>query len=346
MQFNFSYAQGVSQTQMAAFEMAGKIWASYLTDNTTINIAVDVQKDFAGNTIAGAVSRVNDYSFTDFRKELIKDVTSSTDRAAVSAYTFKDTDQLEVRFDKGSDFEDEKKATKAIQVNSANAKALKLDKHNNNILDGYIVMRDLTGTNTSWDYNFTRQNTNSNGVDFISVAIHEIGHVLGFQSSVDRPWFSYDLNSSGYLASLEDRVALVSPLDLFRYSEKSQIGSNVEKLNDLSIGGNPFLSLGGSALGYFDTGVNVAIGGNGKQASHWQSGGIMDAEIQRGALPVITNLDLTAFDAIGWNLDASGINKTINYAQLEREAKQVASQKTTQNRPLAELKINPEQRKF
>lgn len=30
MRFNFSYAQDVSQTQMAAFEMAGKIWASYL----------------------------------------------------------------------------------------------------------------------------------------------------------------------------------------------------------------------------------------------------------------------------------------------------------------------------
>jgi hypothetical protein len=37
MRFNFSYAQDVSQTQMAAFEMAGKIWASYLTDNVTIN---------------------------------------------------------------------------------------------------------------------------------------------------------------------------------------------------------------------------------------------------------------------------------------------------------------------
>jgi hypothetical protein len=57
----------------------------------------------------------------------------------------------------------------------------------------------------------------------------------------------------------------------------------------------------------------------------------MDAEIQRGQLPVITNLDLIAFDAIGWDIATGGINKTINYAQLEREAKQVASQKTTQN---------------
>ena len=334
MQFNFIYAQGVSKTQMAAFEMAGKIWASYLTDNVTINIAVDVQKDFSGNTIGGAISRVNDYSFTDFRKELIQDITSSNDRTALEANVFKDTDQFEVRFDKGSDFEDEKKASKAIQVNSANAKALRLDTVSANALDGYIVMRDLTGTNTSWDYNFTRQNTTpKKSVDFISVAIHEIGHVLGFQSSVDRPWVSSaNLSTDEYSQSLDNRANAASPLDLFRYSDKSQIGGNDEKLNDLAIGGNSFLSLGGSsALGSFENGVNVEMGGNGKQASHWKSGGVMDAEIQRGELPVITNLDLIAFDAIGWDIATGGINKTINYAQLEREAKQVASQKTTRN---------------
>jgi hypothetical protein len=57
----------------------------------------------------------------------------------------------------------------------------------------------------------------------------------------------------------------------------------------------------------------------------------MDAEIQRGQTAKITGLDLIAFDAIGWDIATSGINKNINYAQLEIEAKQIASQKTTQN---------------
>jgi hypothetical protein len=335
MQFNFSYAPGVSQTQMAAFEMAGKIWASYLTDNVTINIAVDVQKDFAGNTIAGAISRVNEHSFDSFNKALQGDVTSNTDRTAVKSNAFS-SKEFEARFDivdKNNQRGNSREKSNKLQVNSANAKAVGLDAAGN-VLDGYIVMRDLTGTNTSWDYNFTRGNTTpSNAVDFISVAVHEIGHVLGFQSSVDRPWFSADLKSKDYASSLKDRVNAASPLDLFRYSDRSNIGDKDGVLKiDLAVGGNPFLSLSGDAvIGRLDTGVDVSKGGSGKQASHWESGGIMDAEIQRGERAAITNLDLTAFDAIGWNIDTKGLTKTINYAQLEIEAKQIASQKTTGN---------------
>jgi hypothetical protein len=335
MQFNFSYALGVSQTQIAAFEMAGKIWSSYLTDNATVNIAVDVQKDFAGNTIAGAISRVNDYSFDKFNKALREDIISSTDQAAVNSNSFSNK-EFQARFDivdKNNQRGNSEQKSKNLQVNSANAKALGLDNAGT-VLDGYIVMRDLTGTNTSWDYNFTRGNTTpKNSVDFISVAVHEIGHVLGFQSSVDRPWLNADMNSKEYAASLQDRANAASPLDLFRYSDRSKTGSKETDIKiDLEIGGNPFLSLGGdSVIGRFDNGVDTKRGGSGKQASHWQSGGIMDAEIQRGALPAITNLDLTAFDAIGWNISTGGINKIINYAQLELEANQVASQKTTQN---------------
>lgn len=335
MQFNFSYALGVSQTQIAAFEMAGKIWSSYLTDNATVNIAVDVQKDFAGNTIAGAISRVNDYSFDKFNKALREDIISSTDQAAVNSNSFSNK-EFQARFDivdKNNQRGNSEQKSKNLQVNSANAKALGLDNAGT-VLDGYIVMRDLTGTNTSWDYNFIRGNTTpKNSVDFISVAVHEIGHVLGFQSSVDRPWLNADMNSKEYAASLQDRANAASPLDLFRYSDRSKTGSKETDIKiDLEIGGNPFLSLGGeSVIGRFDNGVDTKRGGSGKQASHWQSGGIMDAEIQRGALPAITNLDLTAFDAIGWNIATGGINKTINYTQLAQEAQQIASQKTTQN---------------
>ncbi|MCX5935429.1 MAG: hypothetical protein NTU99_11750, partial [Pseudanabaena sp. LacPavin_0818_WC45_MAG_42_6] len=63
---------------MAAFEMAGKIWASYLTDNVTINIAVDVQKDFAGNTIAGAIARSNDYFFSTYANAFKNDADHTT----------------------------------------------------------------------------------------------------------------------------------------------------------------------------------------------------------------------------------------------------------------------------
>jgi hypothetical protein len=341
MQFNFSYAQGVSQTQIAAFEMAGKIWSSYLTDNVTINIAVDVQKDFAGNTIAGAISRSNDYFFHSYANHLKQDAKTSNDLRAVGAQTFNNS-IFEARYDINVSPNPVSIQLPGWQlsINSANAKSVGnaggsgMDTKASNVLDGYIVMRDLTGTNTSWNYNFTRQNTTpAKSVDFIGVAIHEIGHVLGFQSSIDRPWVGTDnLSGLDYLLGLLDRVNQASPLDLFRYSNKSRVGSKTNI--DLSVGGSQYFGLGtngATVVGRLDSGVDKTRGGNGFQASHWESGGIMDAEIQRGKTAAITALDLNAFDAIGWDIATGGINKIINYAQLEREARQIARQKTTQN---------------
>jgi hypothetical protein len=339
MQFNFSYAQGVSQTQMAAFEMAGKIWASYLTDNVTINIAVDVQKDFAGNTIAGAIARSNDYLFSTYANALKNDADpTTTDQSVVGTQTF-NRSTFEARYDAivSNQLVNSQKMGWQLSINSANAKSVGsvgrgIDTKASNVLDGYIVMRDLTGTNTSWSYNFNRQNTvPAKSVDFIGVAVHEIGHVLGFQSSIDRPCAG-DLSSLEYSLGLNERVNEASPLDLFRYSNKSRVGSKTNI--DLSVGGDQYFGLGTNGanfVGRFDSGVDKTKGGNGFQASHWQSGGIMDAEIQRGQTAAITGLDLIAFDAIGWDIATGGINKTINYAQLEIEAKQIASQKTTQN---------------
>ncbi|WP_434685331.1 NF038122 family metalloprotease [Pseudanabaena minima] len=341
MQFNFSYAQGVSQTQMAAFEMAGKIWSSYLTDNVTINIAVDVQKEFAGNTIAGAIARTNDYSFSTYANALKNDADPTiTDMQVVSSQTV-NGNSFKARYDAidSNQLVSLQQTSSKLSINSANAKSVGsvgrgIDTKASNVLDGYIVMRDLTGTNTSWDYNFTRQNTTPKGsVDFIGVAIHEIGHVLGFQSSIDRPWVgASNLSSSEYKSALKERANQASTLDLFRYSNKSRVG--FETNIDLSVGGDQYFGLGTNGIsfvGRFDSGVDKTRGGNGFQASHWQTGGIMDAEIQRGQTAKITGLDLIAFDAIGWDIAIGGINKIINYAQLEVAAKQIASQKTTQN---------------
>ena len=154
MQFNFSYAQGVSQTQMAAFEMAGKIWASYLTDNLTVNIAVDVQKEFAGNTIAGAIARTNDYLFNTYAQELKRDADpTSTDLSVVGTQTF-NAGTFEARYDDTfvNQIEGSQQVGWKLSINSANAKSVGgsvgrgLDTKGSNVLDGYIVMRDLTGT--------------------------------------------------------------------------------------------------------------------------------------------------------------------------------------------------------
>jgi hypothetical protein len=333
MQFNFSYSQGVSQIQMTAFEFAGKVWSSYLTDNVTVNIAVDLQSVFPNNNIiAGSVARANENQYSIFKQALGYDVSSSIDSAAINsnADVFRSYFKADVQnidpFNQNK-LVDSSQIGTMVELNSANAKALKLAPLNTqSILDGYVVMRDLTGQQTTWDYNFSRTNTTpSNTIDFIGVALHEIGHILGFQSSVDQPW--EDPSSYLYSSNATIRPDIATPLDLFRYSSR---GGKYQV--DLSPGSNPFFSLDGTnSLGSFQKGSNAKLGGNGLQASHWALGGIMNAEIKKGAVAAISQQDLNAFNVIGWDINPQGISSALNYSQLYAQAQQSANTKTKQD---------------
>ncbi len=333
MQFNFSYSQGVSQTQITAFEFAGKIWSSYLTDNITVNLAVDLQSNFPiTNVIAGSVARANQSLYTTFDNALKADSKSSIDSSAINSKANRGgnfaADLQAVNYQTGALINSTQMGN-YMELNSANAKALNLNPTNGaSVLDGYIVMRDLTGTGTSWDYNFSRTSGSSTTtVDFIGVALHEIGHVLGFQSSVDQPWINPTVNRDLYTQSIGNRANIATSLDLFRYSSR---GGNSQV--DLSPGANPFFSLdGNTSLGNLQTGSNTVLGGNGLQGSHWTTGGIMNAEIKKGTVAKISQLDLNSFDAIGWDVNPQGANTTINYGQLYTQAQQIASTKTKGN---------------
>ncbi len=137
--------------------------------------------------------------------------------------------------------------------------------------------------------------------DFIGIAIHEIGHALGFRSGVD----TYDVNT-GFTGNLNN-FAIMSIWDIFRYSSQSAALG----INDWAIGGNPYFSIdGGDTIfngnAFFSTGQTF---GNGRQASHWLDNppsptvlGILDPTAARGQQLVFDTLDLSAFDAMGWNV--------------------------------------------
>ncbi len=344
MQFNFSYAPGLSLDQIKGFELAGKIWASYLKDNVTINIAVDIQQDFPGNAIAGAAPRLNIQGFLPYQDRLKKDYTSASDRALDQAQNLITSGNFSGRFDlfdaagnnKGFTV---KTTAEKINVNSANTKAVGLSlPGGSGILDGYVVMRDLTGAGVSWNYDFARTApTPSKTLDFVSVAIHEIGHILGFQSSVDRPgWLNPRTNGNqsaetAYTNSLEARLDSSTPLDLFRYSDRSNIGldSAAFKPIDLAVGSNPYFSYqnGKSPVAYFDTGIDLSLGGSGLQASHWKTAGIMNAVINQASRPAITAADLNALDIIGYDPAPQGASTSINYAQLLQQVNQSLAQR-------------------
>lgn len=168
--------------------------------------------------------------------------------------------------------------------------------------------------------------------DFIGVAIHEIGHSLGFVSGVD----IYDLVSrdAGPLAdlleggafgperNLDENFRVMSVLDLFRYGDQSNMGGLGRQL-DWTTGGEKYFSIDGGATelfgdAKFSTG---SFNGDGSQASHWIDNqylpregrpcsrvltapiGIMNPTFGRCESGAVTGLDLAAFDAMGWDLD-------------------------------------------
>ena len=136
--------------------------------------------------------------------------------------------------------------------------------------------------------------------DFVGVAAHEIGHALGFFSDVDR--LDY-YGSTVWDALITEDYYLPTTLDLFRFTSLSAAYG----LRDFTAGAREqFFSIDGGEtdLGAFSTGRYL---GDGHQASHWrddQGHGIMDPTFGRGEAATISDLDLTAFDVIGYDLIA------------------------------------------
>jgi hypothetical protein len=173
-------------------------------------------------------------------------------------------------------------------------------------------------------------------MDFIGVAIHEIGHALGFTSGVDL----YDQYSGvGPGAAIGAQVnwngqTAGSALDLFRYSnDPNNLVPKAGSALDWSVGGAAYFSIDGGLTQFngdslFSTG---AYNGDGRQASHFKDTaspagcdgynqiGIMDPTFCYGEMGVISATDLAAFDAIGWNLNLDVLANrgyTINTAQI------------------------------
>jgi hypothetical protein len=347
--FNFKYAPGTTAQQMLGFEMAGRIWSSYLTDNVQVNLYVEMTDRLEGNILGGAIPRLNakqDYSL--FREKLLADATSANDRRALSATDSKEFGAWFDLYDNStSNTGNALVKNNRMNMTSANSKALgiALKKGNESQLDGYLMFSKLANQSVHWDYDYTRSTAPAaNQVDFLSTVMHEIGHVLGFVSSVDRSgWVSPRINSSNkfkdYETNIKQRIEQATPLDLFRYSTES--GS----LPDLSVGGNIFLSLnkGEQALGAFASGKDTTVGGDGSQASHWKgtgdSSGLMNPTLRLAERTTMKGIDLRAFDIIGWNVASQGANTSLNLTTLLNQSKQSLAQRL--GTTVAALDANP-----
>jgi hypothetical protein len=329
--FNFSFDPGTSVQQMTGFEMAGKIWSAYLKDKTTLNIHVGVSSSLPTGVIGGALPGIRaSQNYGNVRSRLQADRTTADDNLAFQ--NMQDEPDKYTAFINGFKVDNNTK----MNVTRANAKALGLLNDSTNFLDGYILMSNLANQSVTWNYDYTRTSAaQANQLDFLSTAIHEVGHLLGFVSGIDKPgWLSQttqynQTNIDDYFSSLTGKLDNATVLDLYRYTSQSiAAGGLSEHWLDLSVGGNPYFSINGgqTALAYFSTGEATNLGGDGEQASHWKNQsnalGIMNPTLTSGTRKSISALDLRTFDVIGWNVASTGINTTINLATMQTQAKQ------------------------
>ncbi len=300
---------GMSASALQGFTDAATEWESLFFDPVTVR--VDVGFESLGPGVLGsASSETLGGSFSTIKSALAGDATSTDDATAVtnlptgSALKFLTTDPTgtPVRY-----LDDDGGANNSVlDVNRANLKALGLLSDDGSTADATITF------NSDFSFDFDGSNGISAGTfDFVGIAIHEIGHSLGFVSGVD----IVDITSgAGPFAPTDlDPFRVFSVLDLFRYSADSVAeGGGVL---DLAVGDTPYFSLdaGVTNLGTFSTGQ---FNGDGRQASHWKDNlglGIMDPTFAPGTLGQISALDIQAFDAIGWDLVATAVPEPQDY---------------------------------
>ncbi|HWP44787.1 MAG TPA: NF038122 family metalloprotease [Blastocatellia bacterium] len=153
------------------------------------------------------------------------------------------------------------------------------------------------GFNSNFAFDFDPSDgIDADKTDFDAVAVHEIGHLLGFTSRVGMREIAPSV-----------RVA-VSVLDLLRFRPGVTLASFTTAQRPLSSGGEHMFFAGLEELP-LSTGRPDGSGGDGNQPSHWKDSiflpnniGIMDPRLGRGERVTITDNDLHAYDAFGYTL--------------------------------------------
>lgn len=299
LNFNFSYAPGTDAQAIAGFQAAGNAWSSIFSDPITINIQIGYQP-LAPGIIAQAGSSLYYGGYSLFNSAAANDASSVLDTIAVSnlpgasslSALINATPENPNGFGSFAPYLDNNASfnNSAIFATSANLRALGLLPAVDANLDAQITFSSAF----SFDFN-AGDGVAPGSFDFVGVAIHEIGHAMGFVSGVD----DRDYYTQGGPVGENDLIN--SWMDAFRFSNTQQFGAQ----RDWTIGpGTRYFSIdnGATSLATFSDGVFF---GDGRQASHWEDNmgwGVMDPTAAFGELLSISNEDVWMFDVLGYDV--------------------------------------------
>jgi hypothetical protein len=168
------------------------------------------------------------------------------------------------------------------------------------------------------------------GYDLEGIAMHEMGHILGFFSEVDTidcmldPQNRCGLTTNGQFGGPArppgPGAVDISVLDLYRFAdcqrqpgcvaaEPTTIADFATTARYLSTA-DPAVFWGGPA-GRFEVAQGLYTGADHQQASHWEKFGVplglMDPDVAYGEIQTVSTADRRAFQAIGYDVAPAAV---------------------------------------
>ncbi len=355
------------QAALFAFQKAANYWNTVLRNDVTINLEIGFAALPPG-VLGSTGSSQQDARVSDVYRQLATTGTTALDRvAAANLFPLNSNGSLKFRTNaplaaannngiigggaQGNvTFLDDNNSfnNNFLSANTANLKALGIavDFNNPNTTVGcsstFSQADGCINFSSTFNFDFDPTNGIDDGAfDFTGIAIHEIGHALGFVSGVDT--YDFVAGNAGFGRFQLDNFSIFSVFDLFRYGNGFDPITG-DRLLQLSANRAAFFSIDGSTpFNFGNAGVaeftNLSTGrfvGDGQQASHFKDNeafvddsgvcflssrqvGILDPTAVPCEVLTVTSNDLAAFDAIGYNLDIDVLRNpgyTFNTAQV------------------------------
>lgn len=301
LSFDLTFTPDTKDEARAAFTVAADRWSSLISTDMTLHLSVTAGLVMEDGFLGKADTMPANMFYSEFRTRLAAQGSSAADATALahlptgssfSRLVNRSSDNpagpgsLTPYIDSGSI---------GVRLAAPNARALGQEFPLSTAMGcpkGCDARIQLT---SSVPYDFDPSDGIAAGqYDFVGLAMHEIGHAMGFSSGVDIVDIRLGTLPSGY-------YNYVNSLDFFRYSLQSAAAGVL----DFTVGAqSKYFSIdGGATFGpEFSQGTTF---GDGYQAGHWKltnGSGVMRPMLVPGVVFDLSADDLLAMDVIGWTL--------------------------------------------